>query len=262
MNLLDSLPAWPRPIRDEAPTSWLRRARTVCGLNPKIWQCVVGDEQIEPERGRFWNGSRWSGFPAGVGDIAGVPFRWRTVPTLRTMHCRVCSEQAPGASLPQLISFFDARRFVCPAHSVWLSYGDHGGATIDGSLKGLLSWLDGWIRGEISPSGELIRHDLVMLFARNWQVMTAPCEAAYHTWSLPPGCPSLPEYRRRWPMHRPGRLGDLSPAERLTAVVMANRCWLALLRGREWPVDVPRCGKYWFDRRWPSWRLNRALVAG
>ncbi len=262
MNELASLPAWPRPVSDESRVSWLSRARLASRLSPRIWRLLVGGIQLEPERGRFPGGSPWAGFPAILGNISGIPVQWRISPELRTMHCPRCTTCIDGVwQLPQLVSFFDARRFTCPRHDCWLGYGAGPVSALTGEFVLLRDWLDEWIQGDITYEDGALRRDLVRLYVRNWSLLVAPCEAAYSTLSILSDQPLLPIYNRQWPPLQPSRLGRLSPGERLVALAMARRAWLTVKTGASLADLVPKAGKVWFEQRWTKTRVRRLREA-
>lgn len=258
MSPLDSLPVWPEAVQGEAPSSWLARARLACGLNTRLWALLVRMGSTEPERGTFIDGRPWAGFPPQVASISDVPAMWRVAPALRSMHCSQCSScQEEHRRLPQLVKFFDARRFTCPRHSVWLSYGSVGPGSVIATEHSFHSWLESWIDTRIESVDSAFRRDLAVLFSRNWKPMVGPSESTEFALEASAHLPSLPQYRTRWPAMGPARFGDLSPHDRLMATYLAYECWNStVFDGRALPMSVSKKAKEWLSRRWPAGRIE------
>lgn len=271
-----TLPRWATPEPGESRASWLAATGRLQPMGRPEWEGWIRAAPDEPERPQA--GTCWEHLPDVLGDVGAVAPTWRLHPGQRSVYCPRCYvDDGPQRRWVIRTEWLDARRLTCRVHALPLSptlpaLGEEPGWTrcmAQPELRGLANWLHGWCRwdGRVPDwqRESLWRRDLVRLAVRNWSPFNDHPPAVLAAWELYLwGW----QYQTRSPMFRPGepaRLGSLSAAERVGALLLIHRCWAAL-RGIEADTPLPRLPApawEWFLRRWwPRLRAaERARVA-
>lgn len=233
-------------------------------IDERDWLDWIQPSRKEPERPAYE--ARWIGLPEELGDIASIAPAWRLGPAWRHVYCPHCHiEQGGVKRWPSLVAWLDARRLQCSVHACPLVYRDpaigtdpgHAACQLDEEMIGLYRWtrqwirLDGWHRSEGREEAQW-RRDLVRMVCRNWSPGRCHSAASLGAWELHRMGWYAQERSVQLDAGHPGRLGVLSPPERIGGLLLAYRCW-QLFRPRPFDViqpQLPQVAWRWLARRW------------
>lgn len=266
-----ALPRWAKSSRGESRGSWLAATGRLQRMDRHDWLAWVQPSADEPERPR--RGAEWVNLPNQLGNAFAIPPMWRLHPEHRLVFCPRCYVEDPegvGRWVTRA-DWLDSRRLSCARHAMPLVYRpppqppDLGYALCmdQPEIQRLVAWLHEWCRwdGACGPwrRESLWRRDLVHLAVCNWHRHNEHPAAALAAWELHLWGWDYPKRSTAFPPGEPTRLGMLPPAERVGALLMAYRCWIALrCTGQvEVPIRLPTAAWEWFFRRWGT----RALPA-
>jgi len=259
-----TLPRWATPIPGESRASWLAATGQLQPMAYREWVKWVRAALNEPERPQ--RGTEWLGLPECLGDVRLVPPTWRLHPSERNVFCPQCQRSGDGgAGWITRIHWLDARQLVCNVHAAPLVSWSPGRGIDSGhahcmdrpEVHALVEWLGDWCRHDvIAGSGwhmeSLWRRDLVRMAVRNWNASEDHPAGVVATWDLQLWGWEYQHRSPSWPAGQPPRLGMLPAAERLGALLVAHRCWNALLGSQEIEtrLRLPAAAWGWFLRRW------------
>lgn len=262
MNFFN-LAYYPNAVVGETRRSWLDHAEKGSLLEPRLWHLWTGSpcSVDEPERGRFPDGSEWSGFPLITGDIRSVPPFWRICGDFRNARCEVCEEELGRLGERfELVDWCDARCLFCQRHELPLTYGSLGCrewaklcSSKEISVVPFRSWLDAWRASQLSRDQGRLRRDLVIMAMRNWSgVPSVGVGAALGWWLRECGWTISASHHLQAP-YKPTRLGYLCAMERIGSLYCAFQ-WHEQLRlgGSIQRRFLSDSAITWFERRWPG----------
>lgn len=251
------LPVFAEVYPGECVHSWLDATRLRLGMKHADWWAWCSCDPSEPERPS--HKKAWTGLPAGLGRIDDVPVDWRIAPEWRGVCCPLCvTESTPGIRHPVLVDWLDVRTLCCEQHGLLLcprGPSERINVTTDSELVAWCDWLRQWREdGKLEVHDRLLRRDLALAAARNWNPSWGPIASVEYGWVLKQRG-WLGEWRTlQYRPGGPGRVGGLGHADRMSALYAAWQAWLALREGLavalpKWPIEA----WLWLE---PRWRLR------